>query len=649
MASAAARTLLRWIGIPAASLAIALAPARAEEERTAMVGQVELLYRSVSVDGSRDKYNYDFAGLDGGTRLGSTFMEWQNSDSEYLDYARVDLLGLGGEPFESAGLKMGRKDKYKLSFTHTKQRYVYDLFDVTNDVDGNAWDTDNRRTGLDLTLHVTPKIDILLQYSDLERTGDGREIRRVRDGEFFSLERPVDFQVRRYGAGFDMQAGPARIYFLQEFRRYEDQQDFFSDFNNGLDATNSTTIDTLRWIQNDRGEAHLTTLRFFTPLGERVYLAASVYGTLIGDEEVKSRVSQNGSGTDSGGSPWNWVDGFSEADIKQDTIVGEIDLSVAIVRAFGVSVGFRSLKQDARSNGSKDLTASGSLSSLASDYDYSMNTATIMLEGDPTSTFRYGIGYRIVDRKLDRSASRSQSGQRNADFESDGDTSAVLSLAWRPLPWMRFEGQIEEGSVERPFTTVSPYEVDHARVQATFDMPANVHLDLSYSKYENRQDTLQFGSRAESDVGSIAFRQQVGQRVSYMIRYSMQEIDNRVETSTSLDPAARSLFESDNSTLYARLDAQLSPQWSMFLSLLATESDGSNPFLGVNFEAAVTPGQAIAAFDQENTDGEIGVRYQLVDGPFFGLSVRAFDYSDTFFPQTTYDGSIVTFNAGFTF
>ena len=43
------------------------------------------------------------------------------------------------------------------------------------------------------------------------------------------------------------------------------------------------------------------------------------------------------------------------------------------------------------------------------------------------------------------------------------------------------------------------------------------------------------------------------------------------------------------------------------------------------------------------------MRYQFVDGPFVGLSVRAFDYSDTFFPQTTYDGTIVTFNAGFTF
>ena len=73
----------------------------------------------------------------------------QNADSDYIDYARVDLLGLGGEPFENASLKMGRKDSYKLSFTHTKQRYVYDMFDVTNDVDGNSWNTDNRRTGLD--------------------------------------------------------------------------------------------------------------------------------------------------------------------------------------------------------------------------------------------------------------------------------------------------------------------------------------------------------------------------------------------------------------------------------------------------------------------------------------------------------------------
>ena len=650
MARAMATRLARPLGVAAVALLIAAPPVIGEDDgNDAFNGQLELLYRTVSLDGSREKYDYDFAGLDGGTRLGSTFMEWRNAASDYVDYARVDLLGLGGEPFESAGFTMGRKDSYKLGFTHTKQRYVYDLYDVTNDVDGNSWETENRRTGLDLTLNVTPNIDVLLQYNDQDRSGAGLEVRRLISSEFFRLERPVDFQVRRYGAGFDLQTGPARIYFLQEFRRYEDQQDFFTDANNGLDTTNTATIDTLTWMQNDRGEANLTTLNVFTPLGERVDLAASFYGTVFGDETIESRVSQNGSGIDSGGAPWSWANGFSAADIEQKTLVGEVDLSVAIVRALGVSVGFRSLSQDAESSGAKDLTGSGTVTPQSSSYDYSMNSATIMLEGDPTGTFRYGIGYRMIDRKLDRSSSRSTSGGRNVDFESDGDGSAVLSLAWRPLRWMRFEGQVEQGSIERPLTTVSPYEIDYGRLSATFDLPANVHLDVSYGSYENRQDALQFGGRAESDVGSIGIRQEIGRRISYMIRYSMQQADSRYATSTSLDAAAETRFQVDNSTLYLRFDAQFDPQWSMFVSLVGTESDGSNPFLGPNFEAAVTQVEALAPFVQDYDDLEIGMRYRFVDGPFVGLSLRAFEYTDTFFPQTGYDGTIATFSAGFDF
>ena len=83
MSSAAPCTRLRWVGIAAATVAIAMVPLHAEDDKKSNFdGQVELLYRTVSVDGSMDKYNYDFAGLSGGTRLGSTFMEWQNVESD---------------------------------------------------------------------------------------------------------------------------------------------------------------------------------------------------------------------------------------------------------------------------------------------------------------------------------------------------------------------------------------------------------------------------------------------------------------------------------------------------------------------------------------------------------------------------------------
>ena len=124
---------------------------------------------------------------------------------------------------------------------------------------------------------------------------------------------------------------------------------------------------------------------------------------------------------------------------------------------------------------------------------------------------------------------------------------------------------------------------------------------------------------------------------------------SRYATSTSLDAAAETRFQVDNSTLYLRFDAQFDPRWSMFVALVGTESDGSNPFLGPNFEAAVTQQEALAPFVQDYDDLEIGMRYQFVDGPFVGLSVRAFEYTDTFFPQTGYDGTIATFSAGFGF
>ena len=114
--------LLRGIGWAAvAGLLLPGPPALAEDGEDSFSGSVEVLYRNVSQDGSTEKYDEDFDGLDSGGRLANLSVNWLSDESGLLDYARLNVNGLGGDPYEWSTFRLGQKDSYELSISHTKQ------------------------------------------------------------------------------------------------------------------------------------------------------------------------------------------------------------------------------------------------------------------------------------------------------------------------------------------------------------------------------------------------------------------------------------------------------------------------------------------------------------------------------------------------
>ncbi len=248
------RCMLGLLGL----LVLAHPTAQAEGE---FDGQVELLYRSVNVDGSSSKYEEDFNGLDSGVRLGQFQMNWQDVGSSFLDYARLNFTGLGGEPFEYSSLAIGRKDVYDLRFTSRKQDYLYNLFQVTDDEDGHSWNTERRMTKIDLSFYVTEKVDILVSYDEVTRTGNSLFMKDIQR-DLFRLETPIDQNVKRFSAGFRVKTGRNRVFFLQTLRRYDYIFDNFTEGNEGLNTGDPATLTNYAWRQNDDGTANLSTLRW---------------------------------------------------------------------------------------------------------------------------------------------------------------------------------------------------------------------------------------------------------------------------------------------------------------------------------------------------------------------------------------------------
>jgi hypothetical protein len=479
-------------------------PLAAEDKDSDLEGVVELLYRSVNVDGSQRKYDEDFDGLSSGARLGNLSLNWLNESSNLIDYARLDANGLGGEPYERAWLRVGRKDAYELSINTTKQSYIYNLFELTPDLDGHSWDSERRKTDIDLKIRATDKIDVLFRFEDGTRSGSSLFMKDV-ERQLFRMDTPLDQNFKRYTVGGDFELGNVDIVLRQSFRRYENQFNNFTANNLGLDEDSSTSLNRYEWVQNDRGSTDWTTLNIHAPFGDRADLTVGIAGTFVGKEELNSRVQVDVDGTSWSGTcsvsgqfcesdadcepvsalpgdvcvadSFSITDGFSDADLEGDVTLIDAELRIMLVAPLDLILQYHSLDRNLRGAAEHDLDGDGVPVTADTRLEYETSTATAMLDYRPIRQFRVRAGYRSIDRKLNRNGF---TGARNVDYVSTGDGTAIVGLTTQPVSWFRLDLDHEDGDVSQPFTAVAPQERKHSRARASFLPRKEIKLDLSY-------------------------------------------------------------------------------------------------------------------------------------------------------------------------
>jgi hypothetical protein len=248
----------RAIGAAVLALCIVVPPAFADDDDKELQGNVEVTFRDVSQKGSEDRYNEDFDGLDSGVRLSHLDLEWAGLDSGFADYLRVDADGLG-DPYERARVEVGRRDLYDLRVTYRSQESIYNLFDVVDDLDASSWDTRRQFADVGLTYHATDSIRLFVEYQQVKRSGDSQVLADV-NTELYRLDSPLDQSVRRYTFGGRFAIGSVDLLFRQTARRYEYEFDNSTTNNNGLSAANIASLTSYSWLQDDEGDADLTTL-----------------------------------------------------------------------------------------------------------------------------------------------------------------------------------------------------------------------------------------------------------------------------------------------------------------------------------------------------------------------------------------------------
>ncbi len=654
-------------------------PVRADEDDPELTGSVEVLYRSVSQDGSRNKYEEDFDGLESGGRLSNLTLDWASAGDQVLDYATLELNNLGGDPYERSSFRLGRRNAFDLRINHTSQVYLYDLFELVPDEDGALFDSTRTRTTVDFKVRASEHVNLFFNFEQGQRRGRSLFMKDI-SRDIFRLETPLDQDTERYTLGANVRIGSADLVLRHSLRRFENEFNNLAEGQEGLEET--SFLRHYDWRQFDDSTTPLTSARLSVPLSDRVRLTASVQGTFLEDETLDSNIEVEQLGIGFNGLPFGGscsisgatcasdadctggtgdvcqaLTGNSTARLSGDTTLVDLDLAVRITDRVNLLLDYRSLERDLTGLARRDLDGDGVIEDVDGDgtpgtttmLDFENSSVTATLEFIPVERTRIRIGVREADRELTRDGF---GGLRDVDFESDGDQTLVFGVTSRLSDWCRVSVDYEDGEFTQPFNAVAPRESERLRGRATFQPADGMRLDLSFLDFETRNaapDIRNPGSNwdalSDGTNWSVGWSHQANEKVQYMLRYAEQDI--RSDVAVLFDTAGffgvepgRSIFDNRNDQILAQMNFRSGESWRGFLRGSFTESDGNNPLIG-DVNGLVND----LVIGQKYEDVEFGMDYHLPSGIYLGASVRGFDYGDNN-GLLDYSGEILTVRGG---
>ena len=340
--------------------------------------------------------------------------------------------------------------------------------------------------------------------------------------------------------------------------------------------------------------------------------------------------------------------------------MGELDLSILLHSMASLHLEYRGYSWETEGWNANDLGATGTPDTLNPTADQRTNSLSAIAEVRPVRKLSFRLGYRRVNRTLDRDGF--ERGNRDVNFESDGDDTIVAGVNWRQTSWFSLNADYQNGDVEQPFTQPSSFETTLARARATFKpLQGKMRVTLGYQTRENTNTATNFrpvfgcdpndpsqppGSckwdrTADSSRWDITLTHNPVKKVDYLLRYADQTLTSDTAAIQGGEPG-RILYEANTTHAMAQVNFRPGDRWSAFVRGWIADADGLDEIVADNF----TDGEP--NFTQDYTDGELGLRHTFRNSVFVGGSVRYFDYDDRN-DLLDYDGTILTFNGGLAF
>jgi len=179
-------------------------------------GDLQVAYRSVDLNGSEARFTKDY-GLESGVRILDskiTLVPAGTDPASWFDRIELFADGLGGDKYESWGVRANKTNRYRFNF---RTREVDYFWQVTGDP--HSWDLTRRNSDADLTVNLTDKLELTGTYRGFHQDDGNRTPGEVQGGE---SREPLDQTGSTWGGGLRWRSGTTLLFISQDFHKFTD-------------------------------------------------------------------------------------------------------------------------------------------------------------------------------------------------------------------------------------------------------------------------------------------------------------------------------------------------------------------------------------------------------------------------------------------
>ena len=451
-------------------------------------GHMDVSVRAVGISGEKRKYR-QYVNLDSGVRLTSLAVVVKPENKMRLpDLLELRLAGLGGDPFERAGLTVRKFGKYQLKFDRHKSDYFYeDLLLRPQDAsvehssggDFHHFDLERVRDRGSIKWMVSDRTTLSLDFNGYTKRGDNTTTLDI-EREEFELDQPVDESLAQYRATLQHNWEHISLIVSERWHEYQNHSAvFLPGFSVGLEPAAPTELDYFFLDQPYGYDGLEHSLKLHGALLENLKFSVNAIDFGI-DLDLDAR--ERSQGLDFVGTPFV-RDISGSGRVVRDTLLldSAVDYAFSDRVEVGVRVNRRRLSQQGVVMFEEDPRSSA--------WDIEKTSLEFAVRWQINDAFRVASGWSWENRRHEFLYDSNDS--QNERTERDG---LYLRFDYRPHRRASLVVSIEDNGVDDPFTSASATANQRVRVRGRYLWESGLGVDVSYRQTWRDNDNSKWKS-----------------------------------------------------------------------------------------------------------------------------------------------------------
>lgn len=606
-------------------------------------------YRSVNIDGAKEKYREDYD-LRSGGRLFNLMVKGNSSAPETtsVDRFHLEIDTPGDEPVSHFRLSAADRERFDMRANFIRSRYEYavpQLYEAA--VPGNIRTDDlhdydfNRTNGsVDLTIRPPDLPTLYFGYRLYRLSGDSISAVRIPAGDTFLVQAPIDTVTNVGLVGTSFRAFDTDVTLRQEYRRVDRDQTLLDPLHPaGLDPSDDSRLSYYRSQQDQHIDIPATTMRLKRSVGESVDLTA---GYFFSRAAMSFDYSRNRRGTANTGGLGGSATASGQGEATLTTHVADAAMRVSVSENLRVHGTYR-LNDRSQDGSSEEFSNFGTFDSETED-DVTVHRLSGEVEWEPAPNLLLRGGVRYSRREAELSGS--------GNDITTPSLGAIGSVRFRPWSFVNLFARYENARMDDPFvvpgdaTNVPPLPDREISLSLTNRGSAGITISprqwlaIDYRFIADSRENDSFDARSRTFGNSVALTLTPITGLTFFASYTRRDFDARAdilmaplyEPSPSVQDGAENVFAS-----VLRYDFSLLGQkWGTGCNVTFV---GSNNSLQPRLEP---DGRRRTSFDLDRIDGGgfMTLYHHLLEPT---VEFRIIDYNQRPLTMNDYQATVVLF------